>query len=160
YLGWLEGALRLFPPVAFELFDRLIAEPFVPGVVLPGTFFTAMFLWPFIERRITGDTETHHVLDYPRDAPMRTAVGVGALAFTAILTLAGSNDVLGAFFGVPVETVTRVLRVLVLLLPLVAAFFAYRLCRSLRDRGVHPLSDPERVRLRQDARGGFREDHA
>ena len=160
YLGWLEGALRLFPPVSFRLFDRLVAEPFLPGVVLPGVFFTVMFLWPFIERRITGDTAAHHLLDRPRDAAMRTSVGTGVLAFTAILTLAGSNDVVGAFFGVPVETVTRVFRVLVIVVPVVAAFVAHRLCRSLRARDVHPIADPERVRLRQDAGGGFREEHA
>ncbi|HEX2025504.1 MAG TPA: cytochrome bc complex cytochrome b subunit, partial [Actinomycetota bacterium] len=117
YLGWLEGALRLFPAWDVEVFGREIPEVFWPGVVLPTVFFGVMLLWPFIERRLTGDRDPHHLLDRPRDAPLRSGIGAGVLTFAIVLTLAGSNDVLGPFFGVPVETVTTVLRALVLLLP-------------------------------------------
>jgi ubiquinol-cytochrome c reductase cytochrome b subunit len=159
YLGWLEGALRLMPPLQIEVFDHLIPDAFWPGVLLPGIFFTAMFFWPAIERRITGDKEAHNLLDRPRDAPMRSGVGAGVLTFAVILTLAGSNDVLGAFFGVPVETVTRVFRVTILVLPFVVGYATYRFCRSLGERDDHPIRQPERVRLTRGSSGGFEEEH-
>lgn len=159
YLGWLEGALRLTPRFTIEIFDHLIPEPFVPAVVVPGLFFTVMFLWPFIERKLTGDREAHNLLDRPRDAPWRTGVGAGVVTFVGILTLAGSNDLLGAFFGVPVETVTRVFRVMVLVMPFVVGYLTYRFCRSLKAReDLHPFRDPHRVRLRRGPSGGFEEE--
>ncbi|MGH2674267.1 MAG: cytochrome bc1 complex cytochrome b subunit [Actinomycetota bacterium] len=155
YLGWLEGGLRLFPAWDVELFGHLIPELFWPGVVLPGVFFTAMLLWPWVERRITGDVAEHHLLDRPRDAPVRSGVGAGVLTFAGILTLAGSNDVLGPFLGIPVEDVTRAFRVLVLALPPLVGYLTYRGCRSLARRGEGPVG--RRVALRRSRTGGFEE---
>jgi ubiquinol-cytochrome c reductase cytochrome b subunit len=154
YLGWIEGALRLAPNWEVRLFGYTIPEPFVPGVLLPSVFFLMMYLWPFIERRLTGDDEEHHLLDRPRDNPLRTGIGVGILTFTVVLTLAGSNDVLGSFFRIPVENVTRALRVLVFLLPPLFAWIAFRVARDLRDREVHM---GKRVTLVRTASGGFEE---
>jgi ubiquinol-cytochrome c reductase cytochrome b subunit len=158
YLGWLEGALRLFPPVDLEIFGHLIPEAFWPGVVMPTVFFSLMFAWPFIERRFTGDREAHHLLDRPRDAPLRSGVGAGVFTFAAILTVAGSNDVVGPFFRVAAEDVTRLFRVLIFPLPLVVGYGTYRLCRSLAGRDLHPIREPERVRLRRTSTGGFTEE--
>jgi ubiquinol-cytochrome c reductase cytochrome b subunit len=158
YVGWLDGALRLFPALDIQVFGRLIPEVFWPGVVMPAIFFGTMYAWPFIERRLTGDREAHNLLDRPRDAPMRSGVGAGVLTFAAILTLEGSNDVIGPFIGVAAEDITRFFQVLVLPLPLVVGYMTYRFCRSLRDRDLHPILRPKRVRLRRTARGGFSEE--
>lgn len=157
YIGWLEGALRLAPAWEFTLFGFTIASPFLPGVLFPGVFFTVMLLWPAIERRITGDVAAHNLLDRPRDAPVRTAVGAGVFAFAVVLTLAGSNDVLGAYFGIPVERVTVALRVLVVALPPVAASVTYRICRELRAREAHPFAARRPATLRRTPEGGFEE---
>jgi ubiquinol-cytochrome c reductase cytochrome b subunit len=157
YLGWLEGALRLFPAWDVELFGRLIPEAFWPGVVMPTIFFGVMYAWPFIERRLTGDREAHHLLDRPRDAPLRSGVGAGVLTFATLLTLAGSNDVLGPFLRVAAEDVTRLFQVLIFPLPLIVGFITYRVCRSLRGSEVHPIGRPERIRLRRTSTGGFTE---
>jgi ubiquinol-cytochrome c reductase cytochrome b subunit len=157
YLGWLEGALRLAPAWEIRLFDHTVAEPFLPGVLFPAVFFAGILLWPFIERRLTGDRAEHHLLDRPRDAPWRTGLGVGVLAFAGVLTLAGSNDVLSVFFSVPVETITRSFRVAVLVLPPVAGYVAYRVARDLRERELHPVLGARRAVLMRTATGGFRE---
>jgi ubiquinol-cytochrome c reductase cytochrome b subunit len=157
YLGWLEGALRLFPAWDLQLFGQEIAEVFWPGVVLPGVFFTLMLLWPWIERRITGDRADHHLLDRPRDAPIRSGVGAGVLTFAGILTLAGSNDVLGPFLGIPVEDVTTGLRWMVLTLPLLVGYGTYRLCRALGRAGERPAGEGRRIVFRRTGTGGFRE---
>src|SRR5919109_218282 len=44
YVGWLEGALRLFPPVEFTILGTTLPSPFIPGIVVPGVTFTAMAL--------------------------------------------------------------------------------------------------------------------
>ncbi len=131
YVGWIEGALRLFPPWELHLFGKLVANPFFPGVLLPALTFGALYAWPFIERRVTRDYDEHHVLDRPRDRPVRTAIGVAALTFYALLFIAGGNDVLALAFDVPVTTMVWVLRIAVLILPVAAGTFAYRWCRDL-----------------------------
>jgi ubiquinol-cytochrome c reductase cytochrome b subunit len=160
YLGWLEGSLRLFPAWQITILGHTIPEAFLPGVLMPTIFFGAMFLWPFIERRITGDREAHHLLDRPRDAPLRTGIGAGVLAFGAILTLAGSNDVAAAFFQAPVEDITLVLRILILAVPPVAGYSTYRLCRGLQRHEEDPVRKRHRATLRRTAAGGFEEEAA
>jgi ubiquinol-cytochrome c reductase cytochrome b subunit len=157
YVGWLEGALRLFPPFDFEVFGILVPSPFIPGVVLPGIGFTILALWPFIEARLTGDRDEHHLLDRPRDAPLRTGVGVAGLLYFGVLTIAGGNDVLALLFNVPVETMTVFLRYATFLLPLFGGLVAYRIARDLGDSGTRPFGRTRGVRLRRTASGGFEE---
>ena len=157
YVGWLEGALRLFPPFDFEVFGILVPSPFVPGVVIPGLGFTVLALWPFIEARLTGDAGEHHLLDRPRDAPLRTAVGVAGLLYFGVLTIAGGNDVLSLLFNVPVETMTVMLRYATFVLPLLGGLVAYRVARDLRDSGTDVFRRGGGVRLRRNDAGGFTE---
>jgi ubiquinol-cytochrome c reductase cytochrome b subunit len=155
YIGWLEGALRLFPPVEFTVFGITFPSTFFPGVVIPGIAFTLMTLWPFIEARLTGDRDTHHLLDNPRDVPGRVALGVGALTFFIILTLAGGNDVLALTFDVGVESVTSVLRIAIFLVPLLLAGIAYRVVSSLGSLDPGAVLRPERVEIKRNPKGGF-----
>jgi ubiquinol-cytochrome c reductase cytochrome b subunit len=141
YVGWLEGALRIFPPWEPELFGLRLPNPFFPGILLPLVTFALLYAWPFLEARFTGDRAEHHLLDRPRDRPLRTAIGVGVLSFYAVLLLAGSNDILARFLGVPVGGVTAVFRALVFVLPLVAALIAHRVMRALRTSGARGILD-------------------
>ncbi|MEX2102056.1 MAG: hypothetical protein WEA54_05905, partial [Actinomycetota bacterium] len=131
------------------------AEPFIPAVVLPGIFITIVALWPVLERRFTGDHEMHNLLQRPRDAPIRTALGVAGVTIMAVLTLAGSNDVLAKFLQIEVDTLNEVFKWLLLLAPPAAGYLTYRICRELRDRDEHPIRRPRRVRVRWNAEGGF-----
>ncbi len=155
YVGWLEGALRLAPSFEPRLFGWRLPEPFIPGVVVPGLFFTVLALWPFIERRITHDDALHNLLDRPRDNPMRSGVGAAGLTFIVILTLAGSNDILAYMFNVSVEGMNSVMRVLLVLGPIAVGLLTYGICRDLRRREFHPVRVPERVELRRTGEGGF-----
>ena len=131
YVGWLEGALRLFPPWDFHLFGYTVPEIFLPAVVLPGATFAVLYLWPYLEARITGDHEPHHLLDRPRDRPVRTALGVAMATFYTVLLVAGGQDVLAQQLSVGVEPVTWTLRILLLVLPPLAGLLAWKLCRDL-----------------------------
>ena len=77
-------------------------------MLLPGITFTLLYVWPWIEARFTKDHEEHHLLDRPRDRPVRTALGVAVLAFYVVLFFAGGNDVIAARFDLSVNAVTYV----------------------------------------------------
>jgi ubiquinol-cytochrome c reductase cytochrome b subunit len=155
YVGWLEGALRLAPPFEPHVFGWRLPEPLLPGVVVPGAFFTVLAAWPFIERRITGDREIHNLLDRPRDNPMRSSVGAAGVTFITLLTLAGSNDLLAYLFSVSVEGMNAVMRVLLVLGPVATGLSTYLTCRELRRTDFHPVRRPDRVALRRNAEGGY-----
>jgi ubiquinol-cytochrome c reductase cytochrome b subunit len=157
YVGWLEGILRLAPAGDIHLFGRMIPGPFIPAVLFPGVFFAAILLWPLIEHRITRDDAPHHLLNRARDVPWRTGIGAGVLVFAVILTVAGSNDVLARFFGVPVEWITAALRVVLLVVPPVVGYLAYEVCRELRAGAWGFERGGRWIRLRRSATGGFEE---
>ncbi|MGH2700424.1 MAG: cytochrome bc1 complex cytochrome b subunit [Actinomycetota bacterium] len=157
YVGWLEGAIRLFPAFEPTIFGVTIPSMFIPGVVIPGIGFTVMALWPFIEQRFTKDRESHHLLDRPRDRPVRTAIGMGAILYVTLLTLAGGNDVLALTFNVPIEAMVWFLRVSLFVVPVLGGLITYRVCSELQSSDAHPLRRRRGVTLRRNAEGGFDE---
>jgi ubiquinol-cytochrome c reductase cytochrome b subunit len=142
YMGWLEGALRLLPGWRIHLWGFRLSELFWPGIVLPGLTFTLLYVWPFMEQRFTRDRAEHHLLDQPRHRPVRTSIGVGVLTFYIVLFLAGSQDVLAQHLGLSIPAVTYSLRVLIFVLPLLAAFLAWRLCHDLAASERHVRGEP------------------
>jgi len=153
YMGWLEGALRLSPAVRLHLFGYTLSEVFWPGVVLPGITFGLLYLWPFLERRITGDRGVHHILDRPRHRPARTAIGVGTLVFYFVLFAAGSQDIAAQKFATDIPTVTRVFDVALFALPLAAMALTWKLCRDL-SAADELEEEKDRIRSRLQGQPG------
>jgi ubiquinol-cytochrome c reductase cytochrome b subunit len=137
YMGWLEGALRLFPGWRIHLGGFRISELFWPGVFLPGVTFGLLYVWPFMEQRVTKDRGEHHLLDQPRHRPARTSVGVGVLTFYIVLFFAGAQDIIAQHLAVSVPSVTYTFRALIFILPLLAALLAWRLCHDLTGSERH-----------------------
>jgi len=155
YAGWLEGVLRLWPNWEWSLFGKTIGTLFVPAVVLPGAITTVLLLWPFLEQRVTGDRAWHHFAQRPREAPVRSGLGASGFTFFTILMFAGSNDVLAAFLRIEVDTLNGLLKIALFVLPAVAGFATFRVCRDLRDRDPRPIAHPPRTRVRRNAAGGY-----
>jgi ubiquinol-cytochrome c reductase cytochrome b subunit len=143
YLGWLEGAIRLFPGWRISIFGYPLSELFWPAILLPGLTFGALYMWPFIERRVTGDRQPHHLLDRPRNTPVRTAIGAAVLAFYIVLVFAGSQDIIAQHLSVGIPSVTYTFRALVLILPVLAALLAWRLCHDLSASDRRIETGPE-----------------
>jgi ubiquinol-cytochrome c reductase cytochrome b subunit len=153
YVGWLEGSLRLFPAWETRAFGFEIPNPFYSGAVIPGITFAMLYAWPFLEARMTKDWAEHHLLDRPRDRPVRTAIGVAVLTFYVILFAAGGNDVLAARFDISVNTITWAFRIAVLTVPPLTGLLTYRLCRELQARErAHP---PAVAVLERTETGGY-----
>ncbi|HEY7196387.1 MAG TPA: cytochrome b N-terminal domain-containing protein [Gaiellaceae bacterium] len=155
YLGWLIGALRLTPGFDWTIGDyTLVPNPFWGGVLFPTFVFGLLFLWPTLERRITGDRGFHNLLDRPRDAPWRTAIGAAMFTWIVLIFVAGSADRASVFFfGLSYVDQIHVYWVLIWVLPVVVFALTLRICRGLA-RG--DLVERERVRAEAEARASAR----
>jgi ubiquinol-cytochrome c reductase cytochrome b subunit len=142
YMGWLEGAMRLMPDWSIRAFGYTVPNPFFPGVLLPTVTFGVLAAWPFIEARVTGDHAEHHVLDRPRDRPLRTALGVATLAFYSVLGLAGATDGLSQYFDLSDNDLVDVLRVMLVVFPAIVFVLTRRLCMELQADEPAPGDDP------------------
>jgi ubiquinol-cytochrome c reductase cytochrome b subunit len=132
YLGWLIGALRLVPNFDVTVGHyTLVPNPFWGGAAFPTVVFGVLFLWPWLERRVTGDQAFHNLLDRPRDAPWRTAIGVAFFTWIFVVFLAGAADRMFVLFGLSYEGQVWAFRVLVWVLPVVALFVTKRVCDEL-----------------------------
>jgi ubiquinol-cytochrome c reductase cytochrome b subunit len=132
YLGWLIGALRLMPSFDVTIGHyTLVPNPFWGGVLFPLFVFGVLFAWPSLERRFTRDDAFHNLLDRPRDAPWRTAIGVALFTWIFIIFVAGAADRLFVLFDLSYEGQVRVYRILVWVLPVVALVLAKRICDEL-----------------------------
>jgi ubiquinol-cytochrome c reductase cytochrome b subunit len=142
YLGWLIGALRLMPHFDVVIGNyTLIPNPFWGGVLFPGAVFGFLYLWPWIERRWTGDRGVHNLLDRPRDNPTRTAIGAAVFTLVAAVFFAGSADRAFVQFGIPYEDQLWGYRALVILLPIAVFLVTRRVCVRLREGRAHPARD-------------------
>ncbi|MFY9977209.1 MAG: cytochrome bc complex cytochrome b subunit [Candidatus Sulfotelmatobacter sp.] len=139
YLGWIEGAMRLFPGVHLQVGRWLIPEIFFPAVLMPALLFLALYLYPFVEQLFTFDTEQHHVLRQPSQQPFNTALGCGVFMYLLVLFFAGGDDVIALATGTSVVTIRAILRVLVFAAPAVTFALVYLLCARARR---HSASNP------------------
>jgi ubiquinol-cytochrome c reductase cytochrome b subunit len=153
YLGWLEGALRIFPNWEIHLWGHSVGNVFFPGVALPTITFALLFAWPWLEARVSHDSITHHLLDRPRDAPVRTALGVAAIAFYGALFAGGGTDILATTLQVSENSIIWALRVGVIVLPIATGVTAYILCRELTESGAGRRQPP--VAIVRTATGGY-----
>ncbi|HEU5271703.1 MAG TPA: ubiquinol-cytochrome c reductase cytochrome b subunit, partial [Jatrophihabitans sp.] len=128
YIGFLEGSLRLFPPIEIHLFHHTISPIFWPTVALPVVLFAIAAAWPFLERRLSGDHEWHNLLQRPRDAPARTATGAMALSFWMVLNVAWADDMMADAFHLGMDAVVEFLRIATVVVPAIVFFFTYWMC--------------------------------
>ncbi|HEX6255377.1 MAG TPA: cytochrome b N-terminal domain-containing protein [Euzebyales bacterium] len=138
FLFWLEGALRIFPPLEFTIPPGIvISGPFVAGVVLPGLIFTFLALYPFLEKRVYDLSGEWHVLQNPLEIPLRAGVMLGVFSGLLILSAAATNDILSRMLGIPIEMITWIARVAVIVVPVVLGLWIARYSRKrLRRRGL------------------------
>jgi ubiquinol-cytochrome c reductase cytochrome b subunit len=134
YLGWLIGGLRLVPGFDWTIGNyTLVPNPFWGGAGFPLLVFVVLYLWPWLERKVTGDRAFHNLLERPRDAPWRTAIGMALLTWVFVVFVAGSADRVEVLFGIPYGAQIWAYRVLVWVLPLVALFVTHRVCIELQE---------------------------
>ena len=132
YMGFLDGALRIWPSWTFHSFGHTIPfEVFIPAVVFPGLVFGLAYVWPALERKVTKDTATHNLLDRPSSRPRRTAAGAAVFSLLIMLFIASSTDVMANFFKVSLNEVLWTMRILCIVTPLITYPITLKICREL-----------------------------
>lgn len=137
YMMWTDGLLRVWPDWEFYPWGHTIPQSnwVVVGM---GLILGLLIVYPFLERKFSHDDAHHNLLQRPRDAPTRTAVGSAAIAFYLVLTFMCMNDIIALKFHVSLNATTWIGRVGMVLLPAIVYFVAYRWCVGLQrsDRDV------------------------
>ena len=135
YIGFLEGSLRIMPNWTTVGLGHTVAwNVFLPGVVLPASFFIGAAIYPALEAWITGDRRYHQVLDRPRNMPARTAFGAAVVAMGVDILMAGSDDVISRFLNIPLYDTQKTFAYGFYVLPLAAFVVAWQTCLALQRR--------------------------
>jgi ubiquinol-cytochrome c reductase cytochrome b subunit len=142
YMGWLDGLVRMAPPIESYIFGYTISwNILIPGLIIPGILFTLMALYPFIESWMTGDKEEHHLLDRPRNNPNRTAIGAMSLSFILVVLINGGNDIIATNFLLTINQIMWFTRIGVIVIPPLVFVITKRICLSLqradREKVLH-----------------------
>ncbi|MFB7440380.1 cytochrome bc complex cytochrome b subunit [Streptomyces mirabilis] len=136
YLGFAEGLVRVMPGWEISVAGHtLVLGVLIPIVVFP-LLLVAIGVYPFIESWVTGDRREHHLLDRPRNRPVRTSIGAAWISLYLILLAGGGNDIVATRFHLSINTVTWAVRISLFVVPVVVFVVTRRICLGLqlRDR--------------------------
>ena len=141
YMGMAEGLIRIMPGWEVRAWGHTLELGVFIPLCLFGVVLGVIGLYPYLEGWIIRDRREHHILDRPRNRPVRTALGVAWLAEYLILLLAGGNDVAATHFHLSIDTITWSCRILFFLGPVIAFNVTKRWCLGLqrrdRDKVLH-----------------------
>jgi ubiquinol-cytochrome c reductase cytochrome b subunit len=134
YMGFADGALRLLPGfLEFQVFGYTFSMNIFPGsILLLPIMWTLIGAYPFFEAWVTGDKREHHLLDRPRNAPTRTAIGVAGIVMYLVLFFAAGNDLVAIKLHLSINDITNSLRLLFFIGPPIAYIITKRICLSLQ----------------------------
>jgi ubiquinol-cytochrome c reductase cytochrome b subunit len=152
YIGWLDGALRLAPSNwDVAVFGYVLPFGVLVPLVVSLVFLALVAAYPFLEAWVTGDKREHHVLDRPRNAPTRTAIGAAGVTFYAVLWAGASTDLIAINFQMSLNQVLTTMQILLLVGPVIAYWVTKRTCLSLqrkdREMVLHGRETGRVVRL-------------
>ena len=152
YIGWLDGALRLAPShLDVSVFGYMLPFGVLIPMVISLVFLGLVAAYPFIEAWVTGDKREHHVLDRPRNAPTRTAIGAAGVTFYAVLWAGASTDLIAINFQMSLNHVLTAMQILLIIGPIIAYWITKRACLALqrkdREIALHGRETGRVVRL-------------
>jgi len=135
YIGWLDGALRLAPSGwDISIFGYVIPMGVMVPLIVSLLFLALVAVYPFIENWVTKDKREHHVLDRPRNAPTRTAIGAAGVTFYAVLWAGASTDLIATNFQMSLNQVLLAMQIMLLIGPGIAYFVTKRACIALQNK--------------------------
>ncbi|MFE5888656.1 cytochrome bc1 complex cytochrome b subunit [Streptomyces sp. NPDC002285] len=134
YLGFSEGLIRVMPGWELNAWGHTLEL----GVFIPFSLFPliliALGLYPFIEAWITGDKREHHILDRPRNMPVRTGLGAAWLSLYAVLLIGGGNDIVATHLHLSINAITWFVRISFFVVPVLTFYVTKRICLGLQRR--------------------------
>ncbi|WP_411966039.1 cytochrome b [Haloferax sp. YSMS24] len=133
FLMWVYGLLKLLPSwmgFTIPVVGIHISTEFVGGVLLPTLVFGAIAVWPFVDYH---DKSVHFTAD-PLARPWQTAVGIAAIQFIMIASIAGMNNLLGRALGVGTGVINPILTVALFVVPIGSGILTYRMLDDGEER--------------------------
>ncbi|HQV81807.1 MAG TPA: ubiquinol-cytochrome c reductase cytochrome b subunit [Ornithinibacter sp.] len=136
YMGFADGALRLLPGwLEFEFWGYTLSLNIALGaLVLLPLVYTVLGIYPFVERWVTKDDREHHLLDRPRNNPVRTGIGMAGITAYSIFMFAAGNDIMAIKLGMSINDITWFFRIGLFVLPPLMFWVTKRICLSLQRR--------------------------
>ena len=135
YIGWADGALRLAPSrIETEWFGYTWSWNILLPIIVLLVFLVLVAVYPMIEKWVTGDEREHHVLDRPRNAPTRTAIGAAGVVFYAVLWAGAGTDLIATNFKLSLNQVLTTMQILLFVGPVIAFIVTKRVCLSLQRK--------------------------
>jgi len=129
YFMWVFGFLKLMPSKVFGISSRLIG-----GVILPTITILLLVGWPFIDRHVG---QVHYTAN-PLKRPKQTAVGVGAISFIIMLSVAGMNSTVADLLNTTPGAINTWLIVLTVGIPILEGLIVYYTLSSSMEKGGRP----------------------
>lgn len=122
----------------YNVFGYTLSMNVLLPILVSLVFLGLVAVYPFIEAWVTGDKREHHVLDRPRNAPTRTAIGAAGVTFYAVLWAGAATDLIATQFKMSLNDVLTSMQILLILGPVVAYLITKRTCLSLqrKDREI------------------------
>ncbi|KAB2976245.1 ubiquinol-cytochrome c reductase cytochrome b subunit [Streptomyces sp. SS1-1] len=134
YMGVADGLLRVMPGWEIDLWGHTLALdnllPLLAGVLI----FLAMGAYPFLEAWVTDDDREQHLLDRPRNRPVRTALGVAWISVYSVALVGAANDIIATRLHVSVDAVTWAVRIGLFVVPVLAFVVTKRVALGLQRR--------------------------
>ncbi|WP_405825805.1 cytochrome b N-terminal domain-containing protein [Streptomyces sp. NBC_00838] len=141
YMGVADGLLRVMPGWELNYWGHTLAlDNFLP-LLVGVAFYLALGLYPVLEAWVTGDHREHHLLDRPRNRPVRTALGAAWLSVYAVALAGWANDLIATHFHLSLNVVTWAVRFGLFAAPVVVYVVTKRAALGLqrrdRDKVLH-----------------------
>ncbi|MFE7190006.1 cytochrome bc complex cytochrome b subunit [Kitasatospora sp. NPDC057541] len=161
YMGFAEGLVRVMPGWEVGLWGHTLNL----GVLVPFTLFPlvlgAIAVHPFVEAWATNDRRERHLLDRPRNAPVRTALGAAWISLYLVTLAGGGNDLIATHLHLSLNTITYAVRVGFLVVPVAVFVITKRWCLGLQRRDKEKvLHGRETGVIKRLPHGEFVEVHA
>jgi len=140
FFMWLYGFLKLLPTwlsFTIPVVGIHVSTEFIGGIGLPGLMFLVIFAWPFIDYH---DGPVHFTAD-PLDRAWQTGVGVAAIVFIMIASIAGMNNLLSEAVGIGTNTLNPILLASLGFGPLAAFAIVYLTLRESDDTAEEESAD-------------------
>ncbi|MEV7937047.1 MULTISPECIES: ubiquinol-cytochrome c reductase cytochrome b subunit [unclassified Kitasatospora] len=161
YMGFSEGLIRVMPGWEVGLWGHTLnLGVFIPLMIFP-LVLVSIAVYPFIEGWITGDKREHHILDRPRNAPVRTALGAAWISLYLVLLVGGGNDLFATHLHLSINSITYFVRVGFFAVPVITFIVTKRWCLGLQRRDKEKvLHGRETGVIKRLPHGEFVEVHA
>ncbi|MFE6049340.1 cytochrome bc complex cytochrome b subunit [Kitasatospora sp. NPDC056446] len=134
YMGFAEGLIRVMPGWEVGLWGHTLNL----GVLIPFTLFPlilgAIAVYPFVEGWVSADRREHHLLDRPRNAPVRTALGAAWISLYLVMLAGGGNDLFATHLHLSLNTITYAVRAGFFVVPVATFVITKRWCLGLQRR--------------------------